>query len=530
MTVEDQLYMPQKDMLGTLGPECYKVREVSMLAFLHFFNMGLLASAEQIIDRVKTYVIPFDDELYSLIGITASQTMEICRWISERLQEDLDGVQSAAEEERAKRHELLGKAEAENWSLQELRDVARKQPYFEKFETLMQRIERLGVISYSELESSFPSSAKAYWQHFTIGRGEGAEIRYPTEQSVFESHPLIRISNVEAVCPSINSLFTAVLISSERALAQSQMRDRFFRARDKSLESEALLLLRNLLGANASIWSEVFETPDSQHEHDLIAVTDHLCIVLEAKATPPTEPFRDPEKAFIRLRDAFRGNKGIQKAYDQGNRIIKKLREDNIVQLYNSYGKQVGLLKPDKSRLNVCICLTRDSFGPLATNLALLLDKDTDDAFPWAINIIDLSNLTEAWSYFGWGAKELRKFLEQRILLHGKVFSDDELDYAGYFIRHGGFDAAMEADADILQLNSAYSGVFDEIYRHLHSGGPPVMIEKKEPVLMDLKQFLISGEPVFVETKGLQRGNRKVGRNEPCPCGSGKKFKMCCGR
>ncbi|WP_420808763.1 SEC-C metal-binding domain-containing protein [Bacillus salacetis] len=22
----------------------------------------------------------------------------------------------------------------------------------------------------------------------------------------------------------------------------------------------------------------------------------------------------------------------------------------------------------------------------------------------------------------------------------------------------------------------------------------------------------------------------KVGRNEPCPCGSGKKYKKCCGR
>jgi preprotein translocase subunit SecA len=25
------------------------------------------------------------------------------------------------------------------------------------------------------------------------------------------------------------------------------------------------------------------------------------------------------------------------------------------------------------------------------------------------------------------------------------------------------------------------------------------------------------------------RGERKVGRNEPCPCGSGKKFKHCHG-
>ena len=26
-----------------------------------------------------------------------------------------------------------------------------------------------------------------------------------------------------------------------------------------------------------------------------------------------------------------------------------------------------------------------------------------------------------------------------------------------------------------------------------------------------------------------RREGRKVGRNEPCPCGSGKKFKKCCG-
>jgi preprotein translocase subunit SecA len=28
----------------------------------------------------------------------------------------------------------------------------------------------------------------------------------------------------------------------------------------------------------------------------------------------------------------------------------------------------------------------------------------------------------------------------------------------------------------------------------------------------------------------VRREAPKVGRNEPCPCGSGKKFKSCCGR
>jgi hypothetical protein len=26
----------------------------------------------------------------------------------------------------------------------------------------------------------------------------------------------------------------------------------------------------------------------------------------------------------------------------------------------------------------------------------------------------------------------------------------------------------------------------------------------------------------------MQGGGRKIGRNDPCPCGSGKKFKKCC--
>jgi preprotein translocase subunit SecA len=27
-----------------------------------------------------------------------------------------------------------------------------------------------------------------------------------------------------------------------------------------------------------------------------------------------------------------------------------------------------------------------------------------------------------------------------------------------------------------------------------------------------------------------KRSGPKVGRNDPCPCGSGKKYKQCCGR
>jgi preprotein translocase subunit SecA len=38
------------------------------------------------------------------------------------------------------------------------------------------------------------------------------------------------------------------------------------------------------------------------------------------------------------------------------------------------------------------------------------------------------------------------------------------------------------------------------------------------------------GAPTGGVTIGAAGGRRKVGRNEPCPCGSGKKYKMCHGR
>ena len=32
-----------------------------------------------------------------------------------------------------------------------------------------------------------------------------------------------------------------------------------------------------------------------------------------------------------------------------------------------------------------------------------------------------------------------------------------------------------------------------------------------------------------VHPKGAAAATKKVGRNDPCPCGSGKKYKKCCG-
>lgn len=40
-----------------------------------------------------------------------------------------------------------------------------------------------------------------------------------------------------------------------------------------------------------------------------------------------------------------------------------------------------------------------------------------------------------------------------------------------------------------------------------------------------LKDFL---RPIRIPLTPRQRETGKIGRNDPCPCGSGRKFKRCC--
>lgn len=55
------------------------------------------------------------------------------------------------------------------------------------------------------------------------------------------------------------------------------------------------------------------------------------------------------------------------------------------------------------------------------------------------------------------------------------------------------------------------------------------LAEKIEDCLMQIRGFWLPLRHAVAERQQAQRLSNKVGRNEPCPCGSGKKFKKCCG-
>ena len=95
------------------------------------------------------------------------------------------------------------------------------------------------------------------------------------------------------------------------------------------------------------------------------------------------------------------------------------------------------------------------------------------------------------------------------------IQSDEVTELAAPILRNlssDSFDSAEEAQQFIEQFRQ------DNMPKNLEDA-----LYDLVKAVFDLKQLIDPNKPVVRETP-------RVGRNDPCPCGSGKKFKQCCGK
>ncbi|HUQ33162.1 MAG TPA: YchJ family metal-binding protein [Pyrinomonadaceae bacterium] len=78
---------------------------------------------------------------------------------------------------------------------------------------------------------------------------------------------------------------------------------------------------------------------------------------------------------------------------------------------------------------------------------------------------------------------------------------------------------------DILSSDSGLPGRAHVNFEARYEDKDGVPVNHRERSLFELED----GEWRFVSGGAIPAVSQKVGRNEPCPCGSGKKFKKCCG-
>ena len=84
-----------------------------------------------------------------------------------------------------------------------------------------------------------------------------------------------------------------------------------------------------------------------------------------------------------------------------------------------------------------------------------------------------------------------------------------------------------------------YAAAEEKVYAAMGSGKRVMVINNELGVRSERMEKILHGmstrgtvEPVkkYTGYETFVRQGRKVGRNEPCPCGSGRKFKKCCHR
>ncbi len=287
---------------------------------------------------------------------------------------------------------------------------------------------------------------------------------------------------------NVNSKFLidAIYILLNNILEKSRKKGKFFKTRSIESENKTLSIFKVLFKEKADYFHNIFEEPNTQFEHDILIIFEKNIFIIEVKSGKKREPLRNPKKAFKRIKDDFNRENGIQKAFEQALHLKNKLLNNKKTILYDKRGNVTTEILRDSIDEVYIICVTRESFGIIATNLSLLLTKPDDEKYPWCVNIFDLETLIDGFCYKKLKPIDFMYYLKKRSKLHKIIYAADELDVAGYFLCYRNFKDIESKKSDGAFLSSTFCDIFDQIY-----------FEKKG----EKYNYEIDKKPSFIEIK-----------------------------
>jgi Predicted metal-binding protein related to the C-terminal domain of SecA len=108
-------------------------------------------------------------------------------------------------------------------------------------------------------------------------------------------------------------------------------------------------------------------------------------------------------------------------------------------------------------------------------------------------------------------------------------FGMSSLDFAGFM---SGINTSLIEPADVEGLTES-SEIdikidFEKLYYNMHAAEADWLYNLPEWDGILSKEKRKEIKTAYNRTKTVVKGE-KIGRNDPCPCGSGKKYKKCCG-
>jgi len=436
-----------------------KESEVSFLAFIEYFNNFMLCYVEQIVDRIKRWFNKYDNVIKIETNCSVDDFLDFYGFIVNSAQKKWKLLYK----QREKIYEIEREIN-EGLCLSEFDCFLKTISLSRHRETLEKEFDKVCMFSIGEIKKRFGKEKTiAFLNLFTISENN-QNFRYYTEDNPVSSHPIFKINDNELLNLNNRFLMNAIYILLNNILEKSTEKEKFFKTRSIESENKTLSIFKVLFKDKADYFQNIFEEQDKQFEHDILIIFKKIIFIIEVKSGKKREPFRDPKKAFKRINDDFNGEKGIQKSFEQALHLKNKILNNKKTILYDERGNMITEILRDSIDEVCIICVTRESFGAIASNLSLLLTKPDEEKYPWCVNIFDLETIIDGFCFKNLKPENFIYYLKKRSELHEIIYATDELDIAGYFLCYGDFIDLESKNADRVFLSPTYCDIFDKIY------------------------------------------------------------------
>jgi hypothetical protein len=535
------MYFRKPSEMQRLSDEERRRIKVTMGMFLQYLGAPPMRSEDQLLARVKALYVPFDDILKRELGFSASDLLRLLDCVKGILQGQFERVWSTYDYAADCHKQFVTLWRAKGWTMEQVRAEAERHPVGRAIREHGEAMQALWLLRRADLDRDVGTGVVDRMLALLGTRREleADAYKYATDPSPATRYPLLMLDEDTLFCASHSLLYYAAELHFDPVLSRGEVARRFFETRDTWVEERVANALASFFGESGCIWQGVCETSDAQFEHDVLAQVGRTWLVAEVKAAPVRRSFFDPDRAFMRIRDDFRSDRGIQKAYEQGERLRKSLLTSNQFRFFRTDGSVV-IDQPGPAKEVFVLCVTGEFWGDVAIDLSFLLEKPTDAPYPWAVCIDDLEAFLRGLKARGKSPHDLLKFLRQRSKFHGRSYNEDELNIGGYFIEHGALPALPNNPKTLLLFTPENSSVFDEVF--FEEQGTPLKRNREQELQKYLRGLRDNTEQITAylgmasspspnpNTPAVPQPPRlKVGRNAPCPCGSGHKYKRCCG-
>ena len=456
--------------------------EISISAFIEYFNNFMLCYVEQIVDRIKRWFKKYDNLIKIETNCSVDDFLDFYGFIVKSAQKKWKLLYKIRENIDEISRELN-----EGLCLSEFDCFLKKISLSRNLEKLEKEFDKVCMFSVSDIKKRFGEEKTiAFLNLFTISENS-QNFRYYTEENPVSTHPIFKINDQSLLNLNNRFLMNAIYILLNNILEKSTEKGKFFKTRSIESENKTIGIFKDLFKNRADYFQNIFEEPNKQFEHDILINFEKIIFIIEVKSSKKREPLRDPKRAFKRIEDDFKRENGIQKAYEQALHLKNRILNNKKTILFDGRGNVTTEILRDSVNEIYLICVTRESFGIIATNLSLLLTKPDEEKYPWCVNIFDLETIIDGFCYKKLKPENFIYYLKKRSELHKVIYAIDELDIAGYFLCYGDFKDIESKSVDRFFLSPTYCDIFDKIYFEKRGINYNFEVDEK-PSYIDIKK------------------------------------------